>query len=281
MLLTTLRLQPRGGCGLVRSCALFSALFIFLGLSSHVFAQSSTGTITGTLTDPQGAAIAGAKVLVVETSTNFQANSVTNGDGLYRVQSLMPGTYDVTYEAPGFKKVVQKGLQLKVGDVLPVDAVLQLGQVTEQVEVSSKGTLLETENSSTSTVTEGDTLYKMPLYQRYVLNTLNLSPGVTMNGYAYGGSLGGFNVAGLRSTGTTVFEDGVFGNDPVESTGTDIKPVENSVGEVQLVTGTLPAEYGHTTGGVLTVAKKSGSNEYHGEASDLGTHPQHGPPAVF
>ena len=62
----------------------------------------------------------------------------------------------------------------------------------------------------------------------------------------------------------------MFGNDPVLSTGTDIKPVENSVGEVQLVTGTLPAEYGHTSGGVLTVAKKSGTNQYHGTASDLG-----------
>ncbi len=249
--------------------AFLSALFLF-SLSFRLSAQISTGTITGTLTDPSGAAVVGVKVSVVETSTNFQANSVTNADGFYRIDSLKPGTYDITYQAPGFKTVIQKGLQLQVGNVLPVDAVLQIGQVNEQVQVTSEGTLLETENSSTSTVTEGDTLYKMPLYQRYVLNTLNLSPNVSMGGYAYGGSLSGFNVSGLRSTGTTVFEDGVFGNDPVESTGTDIKPVENSVGEVQLVTGTLPAEYGHTTGGVLTVAKKSGSNEYHGEASDLG-----------
>jgi len=159
---------------------------------------------------------------------------------------------------------------LRVGDVLPVNAVLELGQLTESVQVSAQSALLETETSSSGTVTEGDTLYKMPLYQRYVLNTLNLTPGMTMNGYAYGGSLGGFNISGQRSTGTTVFEDGVFGNDPQSSTGTDIKPVENSVQEVQVVTGTLPAEYGHTTGGVVTVAKKSGTNAFHGEASDLG-----------
>ncbi len=252
------------------SSAAVLVLLLFICPNSRLCSQISTGTITGTLTDPQGAAVVGVKVLIVQTNTNFQTTSETNSDGFYRTQSLQPGTYDVTYEASGFKTFVQKGLQLRVGDVLPVDAVLQLGQVTEQVQVTSEGTLLETENSSTSTVTEGDTLYKMPLYQRYVLNTLNLSPNVTMGGYAYGGSLSGFNVAGLRSTGTTVFEDGVFGNDPVESTGTDIKPVENSVGEVQLVTGTLPAEYGHTTGGVLTVAKKSGGNDYHGEGSMLG-----------
>src|SRR3954447_24567363 len=256
-------------CGRGISASIFA---VFLGLSVAVLApaQVSTGTITGTVIDPQGAAIAGVKVLAVETSTNFQARSESNSDGLYRIESLQPGTYDVSFESTGFKGLVKKGLQLRVGDVLAVDGALQLGQVSEQIQVTSAATLLETETSSTSTVTEGETLYKMPLYQRYVLNTLNLNPGVTMNGYAYGGSLGGFNVAGQRSTGTTVFEDGVFGNDPILSTGTDIKPVENSVEEVQVVTGTLPAEYGHTTGGVVTVAKKSGTNEFHGTASDLG-----------
>ena len=262
---TLLRVDKRR---LAKAC---TAVVLFLAsLGFQASAQIGTATITGTVTDPSGAAVAGVKVLVVETSMNFESRSETNADGLFRVQSLQPGTYDVTFEGAGFKRLVQSGLLLKVGDVLPVDAVLQLGQLTEQVEVSSKGTLLETETSSTNTVTEGETLYKMPLYQRYVLNTLNLSPGVTMNGYAYGGSLGGFNIAGQRSTGTTVFEDGVFGNDPQESTGTDIKPVENSVDEIQVITGTLPAEYGHTTGGVVSVVKKSGTNEFHGTASDLG-----------
>jgi hypothetical protein len=245
-------------------------LFLLAIISFQAPAQVSTGTITGTVTDTTGASVSGAKILVQEINTNFETRTETNSDGLFRVQSLLPGTYNVSFEAAGFKQLVQKGLQLKVGDVLPVNASLELGQVSEQVTVTSQGTLLETETSSTNTVTEGETLYKMPLYQRYVLNTLNLSPGVTMNGYAYGGSLGGFNMAGQRSTGTTVFEDGVFGNDPQSSTGIDIKPVENSVGEVQVVSGTLPAEYGHSAGGVMTVSKKSGTNEYHGEASDLG-----------
>src|SRR5438309_7098280 len=112
---------------------------IFLGLIVAVLApaQLSTGTITGTVIDPQGAAIAGVKVLAVETSTNFQARSETNADGLYRIQSLQPGTYDVTFESAGFKGLVQRGLQLKVGDVLAVDGTLQLGQVSEQIQVTS------------------------------------------------------------------------------------------------------------------------------------------------
>jgi hypothetical protein len=123
-------------------------------------AQLSTGTITGTVIDPQGAAIAGVKVLAVETSTNFQARPETNGDGLYRIQSLQPGTCDVSFEASGFKGFLQKALQLKVGDVLAVDGTMQLGQVSEQIQVTSAGTLLETETSSSSTVTEGETLYR-------------------------------------------------------------------------------------------------------------------------
>jgi len=105
------------------------------------------------------------------------------------------------------RNAFRHGLLLKVGDVLPVNAVLEIGNLTEQVSVSSQGTLLETETSSTNTVTEGDFLYKMPLYQRYVLNTLNLNPGVTMNGYAYGGSLGGFYTLSLTLVGRRFSRD--------------------------------------------------------------------------
>jgi hypothetical protein len=184
-------------------------------------------------------------VTVVQAETNFASRAVSNTEGLYRVQSLQPGTYNVTFEAAGFKRLVQQRIELRVGDVLPVNAKLEVGQMTESIQVSAQGTLLETETSSSGSLTEGETLYKMPLYQRYVLNSLNLNPGMTQNGYSYGGSLGGFNVSGQRSTGTAVFEDGVLGNDPQSSTGNDIKPVENSVDEVKVLTGTLPAEYGH------------------------------------
>jgi hypothetical protein len=88
-----------------------------------------------------------------------------------------------------------------------------------------------------------------------------------------------------RNTGTAVFEDGVFGNDPLASTLNVIEPVENSVEEVKLLTGTLPAEYGHSTSGVISTVKKSGSNEFHGLASDYTEQPQpgnpHGVPAWF
>lgn len=255
-----------------RTCFRFAMAVLLAAVAPqfHASAQVGSATITGTATDPTGAPVANVKVVVRETDQNFDSRSETNSAGIYRVQSLQPGNYQVSFEAVGFKRLIQSGLQLKVGDTLPVDGHLELGNVSEQVQVTGQAAILETETSSTSTVTEGDFLYKLPLYQRYVLNTLNITPNVSLNGYAYGGSLGGFNVSGQRSTGTTVFEDGTFGNDPQSSTGTDIKPIENSVQEIQVVTGTLPAEYGHTTGGVVTVAKKGGTNELHGTASDYG-----------
>jgi Carboxypeptidase regulatory-like domain/TonB-dependent Receptor Plug Domain len=248
----------------------FYTLAALLCTAAIALCQVNTGTISGIVTDPTGAAIPNVQVIVVQTETNFETRVVTNAEGLYRVQSLLPGTYRLTFEGAGFRRLVQDGLTLHVGQVLPVNGTLEIGQLAESVQVSAQSTLLETETSSTGTVTGGDVLYKMPLYQRYVLNALNLMPGMTMNGYAYGGSLGGFNVAGQRSTGTAVFEDGVLGNDPLSGSGTDIKPVENSVEEVKVLTGTLPAEYGHTTGGVLTVVKKGGTNTIHGTAADLG-----------
>ncbi|MGI8988105.1 MAG: carboxypeptidase regulatory-like domain-containing protein [Bryobacteraceae bacterium] len=236
---------------------------------ASLFGQADTGTLTGLVTDSSGAAVAGVQISVVQKENNFKFSSVSNNDGIFRVQSLQPGTYTVTFQAAGFKRTIREGLALRVGDVLPVDATLEIGAVSESVEVTAKSTLLETETSATGTVTEGDQLYKLAMYQRYITNAMTIMPGLTnlTNGGTNG--LGAFYVAGQRNSGTAVFEDGVFANDPQGST-TVIKPIENSVDEVKVLTGTLPAEYGHSTGGVITTVKKSGTNEFHGMASDFG-----------
>ena len=146
---------------------------------------------------------------------------------------------------------------------------LQVGQVTESVEVTAATPLLETETSATGTVMEGSVLYRLPLYQRYINSTLNLVPGMSSGGYAYGGGLDAYHLAGQRAGAIGIFEDGVNGNDQLGGTGT-IKPVQNAVAEVKVLTTTLPAEYGHSAGGVISVVKKSGTNEFHGLASAFG-----------
>ncbi len=196
----------RGNIMLCRKIGV-SALCAVLSISA-VFAQVGTSSITGRTTDTSGAVIARVAVTIVQPATNFQFAGVTNEDGIYRVPSLSPGLYRITFEAPGFKRTVRDNVDLRTGDTLAVDAVLQIGNVTESVEVTATTPLLETETSATGTVVEGDVLHKLPMYQRYVVLTLTLTPGMTMGGYAGGGDLGAYHVAGQRAGAIGIFEDG-------------------------------------------------------------------------
>ncbi|MFN7934059.1 MAG: TonB-dependent receptor [Bryobacteraceae bacterium] len=233
------------------------------------YSQIGTSTITGRVTDTTGAVVPSVNVTVVQTGTNFTFNAVTNHEGLYRVQSLQPGAYRITFEAQGFKKAVRENVELRTGDTLAVDMGLTVGNVTESVEVTGATALLETETSATGTVVSGNVLYDMPLYQRFVNSTMNITPGMTTGGYAYGGGLGSYHLAGQRAGAIGIFEDGVNGNDQNSGTETT-KPIQNSVAEVKVLTTVPPAEYGHSAGGVISVVKKSGTNDVHGLASFYG-----------
>ena len=241
-----------------------------MALAVGAFAQVDTATITGRVSDPTGATVGGVQIKVVQIETNFQFAAVTNPEGIYRVQSLIPGTYQVTFEAAGFKRVVQANISLHTGDVLAVNATLEVGNVSESIQVTAQSTLLQTETSSTGTVSLGDTLYKMPLFQRSITNSMALAPGLSVKTDGGTAGLSAYTVNGQRNTGTAMFEDGMFGVDPLASALAIIKPIENSVEEVKMLTGTLPAEYGHSSSGVISTVKKSGTNELHGMASDYG-----------
>ena len=240
---------------------------VFLLLTPS-WAQIGTSTITGRVTDSTGAVVPNVKISVVQLSTNFTSTGVSNGDGIYRILSLQPGQYRVTLEGSGFKKA-NETVELRTGDTLAVDVALQIGSLTETVEVSSTSALLETETSATGSVVTGQVLYDLPLYQRFVNSTLNLVPGMTTGGYAYGGSLGNYHLAGQRAGAIGIFEDGVNGNDQGAGTETT-KPILNSVAEVKVITTLPPAEYGHSAGGVISAVKKSGTNELHALGSFYG-----------
>ena len=163
--------------------------------SAAAIAQIGTSTITGRVTDSSNAVVANVAVNIVHKATNFSYSAVTNADGIYRVPSLQPGEYRVTFEAPGFKKAVRDDIDLRTGDTLAVDMVMQVGAVTESIEVQGTAQLLQTETSSTNTVMSGNVLYEMPLYQRYINATLNLVPGMSSGGFAYGGDLSSVRAA--------------------------------------------------------------------------------------
>ena len=245
------------------------ALCALLTITASASAQIGSATITGRVTDATGSTVPNVQISITQVGTNFQYTGVTNQDGLYRVPSLQPGPYRVTFKASGFKTLVRDNIDLRTGDTLAVDANLEVATATESVEVSASATLLETETSAAGALVEGDVLHKLPLYQRYVNLTLNLVPGMTMGGYGYGGDFGAYHIAGQRNSTIGLFEDGVNANEQMSGT-VGIKPIQNSVEEVKVLTTTLPAEYGHSAGGVVSVVKKSGTNELHGLATDYG-----------
>jgi len=249
------------------NCAIRCAV-VLMNLAPLAQAQVGASTLTGRVTDRTGAVVPSVNVTVVNAETNFRFSATTNQEGLYRVPSLAPGPYRLTFEAAGFKRLVREDITLRTGDVLAVNASLEIGNVAESIEVTGAAPLLETETSAVGSVVQGSLLYTLPSFQRYVNSALHLVPGMTTAGAAHAGSLVSYHVAGQRAGAIGLFEDGVVGNSP--TTGTDTtgaRTVLNSVAEVKVLSTALPAEYGHSAGGVISVVKKTGTNGLHGLAS--------------
>jgi Carboxypeptidase regulatory-like domain len=120
--------------------------------TASLFAQVGSSTISGRVTDSTGAVVSNVKVLAVQTATNFNFNAITNTDGLFRIPSLSPGDYKVTFELPGFKRIIRENVDLRTGDNLAVDVTLQVGNTSESVEVTGTTPLLETETSATGSL---------------------------------------------------------------------------------------------------------------------------------
>jgi hypothetical protein len=239
------------------------ALLLVFALAA--WAQLDTGTIAGRVNDSTGAVVANAQISIVQTDMNFETLSQTNETGLYRAQSLRPGPYRVTVTAPGFKRFVREGMALRVGDVLELNLALEVGAVTESVEVTDTLPLLDTETSATGALLQGTYAYALPNYKREVWKTMYYTPGITfVGGTGSDSGYGGMHVAGNPFGVTGTFEDGQFNG--LGGTANTASGIE----EIKVLTTTLPAEYGHSAGGAVTVVKKSGTNEPHGIASMYG-----------
>jgi hypothetical protein len=239
---------------------LLIAIFLF---TCNPARSQGDGIIGGRVIDPSGASVAGAAITVTQTEMNFESMTVTNTEGIFRVQSLRSGPYRLIVAAPGFERLVRDGLVLRTGETLNVDAVLKLGSATESVQVTDAATLLQTETSSTGLVFNGDYVHKLPIYQRRELSVLYFTPGVTMPYTSNGviASLTAFHINGLPTGTMGYFEDGVV---------TTQNTIMGAVEELKVVSTVPPAEYGHAAGGFVTAIKKSGSNQFHGTVSEFG-----------
>jgi hypothetical protein len=241
-----------------------------------LFAQIDNGNITGRVTDQSGAVVPGAQVTVTQTEMNFETVTRANEEGLYRAVQLRPGPYRITVVAQGFKKLVREDVELRMGQTLAVNASLEVGAVAESVEVKANAQLLETETSSTGQVVAGDYFYSMPNYQRNTKAILFYTPSMSFNGLAYTGGLGQMHVNGLPSGYIGVFEDGALGalggsgGSAGNGAGYSSDTIMNTIEDIKVLTTALPAEYGHSAGGAISVVKKSGTNELHGILSEFG-----------
>jgi hypothetical protein len=264
---------------LTRRIAVFSVMAIVIGVGS-LFAQTDRGTITGTVTDSSGARVAGAAVNIMATLTGISTKVTSNTDGNYTVPNLQIGTYNVSVEHPGFKKYTQQGITLSTGQTVGVDVVLQVGNITETVQVTSEAPQLEAETSSLATRASAELVQDLPLVSQGEMRNpgffMVLDSSVSSRGNSFGGG-GGFNdrslsttVAGAPSASAEFHVDGsILGSG--EQVHADFRLIgfpQDAVQEFSVDTIGIPAELGHTGGGITSFTLKSGTNTMHGTAYD-------------
>ncbi len=253
----------------LRSCLFF--VLTFLLLSSLALAQRDLGTLTGTVTDPSGAAVPNAKVTITEDSTGVSYDVVTGAGGEYTRPLLKPGTYTLVVEAAGFRKAEQKNVLITAGDRVGANIVLTVGDVSQTLEVTAAAPLLQTETAVQGVNLNSSQIEDLPLGgQRNFAYLARLSPGVLPAEQGARDSLGGgFSANGVRSTGENNFLlNGVDNNvnviDFINQTSYVIGPSVEAIGEMSVHTNGYNAEYGRAAGGVVDVQIKSGTNQLHG-----------------
>jgi hypothetical protein len=249
----------------------FLLVFFSLVISSLLFAQRDLGTVTGTITDAQGAAVPNAKVTITEDSTGLTTSLQSNDTGTFTRPAVKAGTYTVTVEASGFQKSQQKNVLINPGAYTSVNVTLQIGNATQTVEVTAAAPLLQTESPTIGATLNSGQMSQLPLGgQRTFTYLARLSPGVLPAEQGARDSLGGgFSANGVRSTGENNFLlNGVDNNvnviDFINQTSFVIGPSVEAIGEMTVITNGNNAEYGRAAGGVVNVNLKSGTNELHG-----------------
>lgn len=249
-----------------------------LSSSDLLWAQSDRGVITGTVTDPSAAAIADASVTAINSATGVSARTTTSKDGAYTIPFLPTGTYQVTVGHAGFKSHLQNGVVVEVGQTTRLDIAMELGSMTETIEVRAAPVQLRPDTSDLGTVISGQQVVDLPLAghgeQRNPAFFMIMTPGVTGRGLAYGKS-SDFNVrfwsttvSGSQSASNEFHLDGSIIASAWEVSA-DFRMLgfpPDAVGEFKITTINAPAEYGRSGGGITSFTLKSGTNQLHGSA---------------
>ncbi len=245
---------------------LASAAFCLLLGIGHVFAQSTvTGSIGGTVTDPQGAVVPNATVTVTNNGTNTASTTTTNDNGSYKIVSLQPGSYKVEVNAPNFAPAVIPDLKVEVGQTSKGDAALSLGQTTTTIEVTADAPVINTDDNSNSVNINQTSINELPINGRRWSNFALLTPGTVPDGTF--GLISFRGISGLLNNNTIDGGDNnqAFFSEERGRTRINYVISQSAIREFQVNTSNYSAEYGRSAGGVVNAVTKSGTNQFHGE----------------
>ena len=253
---------------------LFASVAILLNVSDvRLLGQNILGSIIGTVTDASGGGIVGAKVTITNTNTGERREAVSREGVGYGFLNLVPGTYRVEVEQSGFKKATRENVEVTISGAVRVDIAMQVGDVTQSVEVEATGQLLRTENANVSQVVPTRAIEEIPVNGRNLMALTALVPGVVSNGTTDGNAITGKNIfaagnyqigGGMANQGAT-FYDGVP-NNSVLGNLVNMVPSPDVVSEFRVESNSNSAEYGRYSGGVINISSKSGGNVFHGSA---------------
>jgi hypothetical protein len=243
---------------------------VLLICPSILLAQSFTGTITGTLKDTSGATIPHATVTITNQQTAKQENVTTDLEGRYTSLPLPPGDYRVEAGLQGFRRAARTDIPVQINATVVIDFSLEVGELTDAIEVRGDATLLETSSGTVGKLVDNRRILELPLNTRNVYSLIFLTPGVA-------GSIGNnynsmsYSVNGARPTMMDTVIDGVTASFPTVNgfTGISVFPSVDAIQEFKVLGANYPAEYGRSLGSVLNVVYKSGTNQFHGSAYEF------------
>jgi hypothetical protein len=251
--------------------ALVAVAIAVLLVAAHpirAFAQSGTSAIIGIIKDPNGDALPGVQVSVANENTGVAVQTVTNAEGAYRVSALVPGVYRLALSLDGFEPVTRQQLTLEVGQTLAIDVTLGLQKRTEAVEVTAGAPILESQSSNVAQTVTRDMLAALPLPNRAASSLASLAPGVIMidTGAGTAENYPVFSVSGGRARNQNFILDGANASNAVGLTRPQqltSLPVD-AMQEFRVISNNYAAEYGHSTGGVVTMSTRSGTSDFRG-----------------
>jgi hypothetical protein len=256
---TGLRLVLLAAAGLIATAPLFSQAFY--------------GSAVGTVTDASGGTLAGAAVTLTNVATGERRQTQSGSGGDYQFLNLVPGMYRIEVEQRGFKRATRDNVEVTVSGSVRADISMQLGDVTQSVEVQAAAPLLRTEDTNLSQVVSTRAVEELPVNGRNILNLTALVPGVVPQGTTEGNAITGKNIfaagnyqigGGMANQGA-VYYDGVPANSVLGNL-VNMVPSPDAIAEFRVQTNSNNSEFGRYSGGVINISSRSGTNQFHGSA---------------